>query len=111
MQEDNYNSDQTHFRYCEDYDGVCYIETAFFVYRERFGHHPSWLPQDEERGKREGFPTQFYFLLDDNLTREKAISKVKEYRRQYDALITEIENDDRKWDEYPWQNRPITFSK
>lgn len=111
MQENSYNADQTHFQYYEDIDGVCYIETVFFVYRERFGHHPSWLPLDEERGKREGFPTQFHFLLDDNLTREEAIAKVKEYRKQYDTIITDIENDDRKWDEYPWQNRPITFSK
>ena len=24
--------------------------------------------------------------------------------------ITDIENDDRKWDEYPWQDRPIPIS-
>ena len=36
MQEDSYNSYQTHFRYCEDDNGVCYIETVFFVYREKF---------------------------------------------------------------------------
>lgn len=111
MQEDSYNSYQTHFRYSEDDNGVCYIETVFFVYRAMFGHHPSWLPQDEKRGRREGFSTQFNFLLEDDLTKEEAISKVREYRKQYDALITDIENDDRKWDEYPWQDRPIIFSK
>ena len=111
MQEDNYNLGQSHFQYCEDDNGVCYIETVFVVYRERFGHHPSWLSQDEERDKRDGYSTQFHFLLEDNLTKEDAISKLKEYRKQYDTLITDIENDDRKWDEYPWQDRPIIFSK
>ena len=36
-------------------DDSFHIECLFIVYREKFGHHPDFLPQDEERGKREGF--------------------------------------------------------
>ena len=111
MNEDTFDVCQSHFRYQEDDKGVCYIETVFVVYREKFGHHPSWLPQDEERGNEEGFSTQFHFLLDDDVTKEEAIAKVREYRKQYDELISDIENDDRKWDEYPWKDRPLLFSK
>jgi hypothetical protein len=92
-------------------DGTFRIEMMFTVYREKFGHHPSWLPCDEEKGKREGYPTTYWFLIEDDLTGADTGDHLIAYQKQYSKLISEIENDDTRWDEFPFKDRPITYSK
>lgn len=92
-------------------DGTFHIECLFVVYREKFGHHPDFLPQNEERGKREGFSTKFWFLVEDNLTSENVVTHLNNYQTKYDKLIMELENDDTRWNEFPFKNNCIVYSK
>ncbi len=88
-----------------------HIVCQFTVYRERFGHHPSFLPQDEAKGMQIGFATEFGFLVEDDLTKEQALDQLAAYQEQYDTLITELENDDTRWDEFPFQQCPLLWSR
>ena len=92
-------------------DNSFHIECLFVVYREKFGHHPDFLPQDEARGKREGFSTKFWFLVEDDLTSNEAVSRLNYYQTKYDKLIEDIENDDTRWNEFPFKDKTITYSK
>lgn len=92
-------------------DGTYHIECLFVVYRERFGHHPSFLPQDEERGKREGFSTKFWFLIKDDLTSAEAETELEILNRIWSHKIHAIENDDTLWDKFPFKNNTIVYSK
>lgn len=92
-------------------NGTYHIECLFIVYREKFGHHPDFLPQDEERGKREGFNTKFWFLVMDYLSAAEAQRRLTNYENLYSALIHEIENDDTRWDEFPFKNKQIVYCK
>ena len=99
------------FEYFKNNDGTFHIECLFVVYRELFGHHPDFLPQDEERGKREGFSTKFWYLVEDDLTKEEARLHLKDYRKKYDRLITAIEHDDKRWNEFPFKDKDVVYSK
>ena len=101
----------SNFAMIDNGDGTYRIECFFVVYREKFGHHPDFLPQNEERGKHEGFSTKFWFLIEDDLSENNASVKLTDYRRKYDDLISEIENDDTRWDEFPFRNKPLIYSK
>ena len=92
-------------------NGFGYIECVFFVYRARFGHHPDFLPQDEERGMRDGFSTQFHFLVEDYIPEDKVYVKLKKYREKYDAIVKDIEDDDKKWNEFPFKDNILLWSK
>ena len=92
-------------------DNTFRIECLFVVYREKFGHHPSFLPQDEIRGAREGFSTKFWFLVEDDLDASETVKKLADYQNKYDKLITEIENDDTRWEEFPFKTNPVVYSK
>ena len=92
-------------------DSTFHIECLFTVYREKFGHHPDFLPQDEERGKHEGFSTKFWFLIEDDLTADNVVKRLNNYQEKYDKLIVEIENDDTRWNEFPFKDKPIVYSK
>lgn len=89
----------------------CKHKRKYTVYRERFEHHPDFLPQDEEKGKIEGFSTNFWFLVEDDLTSDTVVKQLNSYQRKYDKLISEIENDDTRWNEFPFKNKPIVYSK
>lgn len=92
-------------------DNTFHIECLFVVYREKFGHHPDFLPQGETRGKREGFSTKFWFLVEDDLSADETVTKLTDYQNKYDKLITEIENDDNRWNEFPFKDKPLVYSK
>ena len=101
----------TSFYIYDNNDGTFRIECKFIVYRAKFGHHPDFLPQDEIRGRREGFATKFWFLVEDNLTESEASSHLKKYQEQYDKLIEEIEDNDKRWNEFPFKDKPKVYSK
>ena len=101
----------SNFSIVDNRDGTHRIECCFVVYRQKFGHHPDFLPQDEERGKREGFSTKFWFLVEDDLSADEAANKLADYQHKYDNLISDIENDDKRWNEFPFKNKPVTYSK
>ena len=99
------------FSIIDNNDGTYHIECLFIVYRNKFGHHPDFLPQDEERGKREGFSTKFWFLIADNLSKEQAEKRLVNYKYLYTKLITEIEDDDKRWNDFPFKDKPVIYSK
>lgn len=92
-------------------EGTYHIECQFVVYREKFGHHPDWLPQNEEDGKRFGFSTKFWFLIEDNISFDDIEKRYLHYTETYDSLISEIENDDTRWNEFPFKDKPVVYSK
>ncbi len=92
-------------------DGTYRIECLFVVYRELFGHHPSFLPQDEERGKREGFSTKFWFLVEDDIEPDKINNRLEFYKNTYSKQIFDIEKDDKKWESFPFKDKPVIYSK
>lgn len=100
-----------HFDKVENPEGTYHVECQFTVYRARFGHHPSFLPQDEMRGRREGFCTQFWFLVDDDLSAKDADARVKELTDTYDELIDQIQEDDSRWEEFPFKGCPVVYAK
>lgn len=87
------------------------IECCFTVYREKFGHHPDFLPQDEEHGKREGFNTKFFYLIEENLTKEQADEKLKQYQNKYDEKLTQIEDDHTIWENFPFKSKELVYCK
>ena len=99
------------FSIIENPEGTYRIECMFIVYRQKFGHHPDFLPQDEEKGAREGFNTKFWFLVDDDLTKNNAEKTVEEYQQKYDVEIRKIENDDTLWDTFPFKNNIVIYAK
>ena len=66
---------------------------------------------DGEDGRRDGFSTKFYYLVDDDMDRESAETKLKVYQTKYDDRITEIEEDDTLWDSFPFKENVIVYSK
>lgn len=91
-------------------EGTKRIECRFIVYREKFGHHPSFL-KDYEGNAREGFNTKFFFVVVDDLSDEEAETKLLEFEEKYNDIVTNIENDDTKWDEFPFKDCPISYYK
>ena len=93
-------------------EGTYHIECRFFVYRHKFGHYPSFLRQyGTADAIKYGYTTKFFYLIEDDLDEETANRKIEEYNQKYGALITEIENDDTRWDEFPFKNNDIVYSK
>lgn len=101
----------SNFTIVDNKDGTHRIECLFVVYRAKFGHHPDFLQVDEERGEREGFTTKYWFLVEDDLSAEDAVKKLTEYQNKYDKLITELEDDDKRWNEFPFKDNAIVYSK
>jgi hypothetical protein len=91
-------------------EGTYRIECQFVVYREKFGRHPKFL-KGCEGNARDGFNTKFWFLVEDDLDKEEAKRKLVEYQTKYDELIISIENDDTRWEEFPFKDNVITYSK
>ena len=100
-----------HFALIDNQNGYFSIECLFVVQRAKFGHHPDFLPQNEEKGRRDGFSTKFWVLVDDNLEQVDAENKISEYIDKYEKLISEIEDDDSRWNEFPFKDKPVVFSK
>ena len=100
----NYN-----FSIIKNPEGTYHIECLFVVYRELFGEHPSWI--DCPGDARDGFNTKFYFLIEDDLSLEDATAKLKDYVDNYSKLIITIENDKNRWDEFPFKDKPIVYTK
>lgn len=101
----------SHFSIHENPEGTYRIECLFVVYRERFGHHPRFIHVDEEKGRREGFNTQYYYLVEDDINKNEAKNKLKEYQEKYDDFLYDIENDDRLWKRFPFKNNTIIYCK
>ena len=98
------------FQVVKNPEGTYHIECEFTVYREKFGHHPSFLPQDEVRGRREGFSTRFWFLVEDDIAPENVKARLNYYYKKY-PNISEIENDDKKWESFPFKKNCVLYSK
>ena len=94
-----------------DAPGTSHIEVCFVVYRHKFGHHPTFLPQDEEKGRRDGFNTQFYYIAEENIPDEKAEEKLEYYKNRYDSELEEIEEDDTKWEQFPFKGNELVWYK
>ena len=88
-----------------------HIECLFVVYRAKFGHHPSFCPQNEEDGARDGYNTKYWFLVYDGLSKELAETRLADYQFLYEKLIHEIEDNDELWDEFPFKNCPVVYYK
>ena len=101
----------TPFNIVDNVDKTYRIECLFIVQRARFGHHPEFIEVDETRGNKEGFSTKYWFLVEDDLTKTEAEKLKKEYEAKYNKLIEDIENDDARWNEFPFKDKPITYSK
>jgi hypothetical protein len=114
---DNAMSDNTWswFGAIDNMDGTFRIECEFTVYFAEFKHYPDWLgykPTDEDL--KFGVPTRFWFLVEDDLPPNKVNDRLTFYRNKYDTLIPELENDDTRWDEFPFKDieeHYITYSK
>ena len=100
----------TNFQLVDNEDGTFRIECRFIVYRELFKKHPSWTyPTGDEKT---GFYTKYYFLVEDDIMGNiPADAKIHFYRQEFDKLITEIENNPARWDEFPFKDRPIVYYK
>lgn len=100
----------SHFQLIENPEGTFRIECQFIVYREKFKRHPSWISPVGDA--RTGFNTKYYFLVEDDIISNIEVdAKLHLYREKYDKLIYEIEDDDSKWDEFPFKDRPIVYYK
>lgn len=102
-----------HFFMMKNPEGTYHIEVEFTVYYEQFHHYPEWLTECQSMDPRCGYQTQFNKLVEDDLPEEVARQKVSEYRKRYDALLDELEADDTRWNEFPFQGKEnyITFCK
>lgn len=109
--ESDYSNYKTSFLKVDNGDRTYRIEVRFIVYRALFGHHPTWLPQDEERGAREGFSTKFWLMVQDNINPVFADMALLYYRCKYDSVVTKTENNDQLWEEFPFKDCDIIYSK
>lgn len=101
----------SHFHITQTNNGKYAIECLFVVYRAKFGHHPTFLPQDEVRGKIEGFNTKFYYEVEIDLSEDMANERLKYYREKYDDMITKIEDDDKLWAKFPFRTLTPVYYK
>lgn len=99
-------------------DGTFRIECLFIVYFEKFKHHPDWLVGDNAidgyhkptpRDLREGVSTKFWILVEDNILPDAINARLASYRNKYDKLIPKLENDDSRWNEFPFQNPKLHY--
>ena len=104
--------DGTNFGVVDNMDGTFRIECRFMVYYSIFKRYPTWMNiHPTAKDLHEGVSTKFWFLVEDDLAKEDADRKVKEYHEKYDVLINTNENNPSRWDEFPFQDKPIVYSK
>lgn len=103
------------FSAVDNMDGTFRIECEFTVYFEKFKHHPDWLSyKPDARTMKEGVSTRFWILVEDNILPDKINARLTFYRNEYDNLIPELENDDTRWNEFPFQDTKknyVTYHK
>lgn len=98
------------FGICDNGDNTFHIECVFTVYYEKFKHYPKFIPMALQETDF-GCYTNFFYLVEDNLTYEKAKKNLAIYRAKYDKRIKEIENNDLIWDKFPFKNCVLVFYK
>lgn len=95
-----------HFFMILNPEGTYHIEVQFTVYFDLFHHFPEWLGfQPTAKEQKNGYPTRFFMLVENDLPATLALKKWKEYGERYDAFIEELEQDDARWNEFPFQGK------
>ena len=97
------------FTIVSNHDGTFRIEVKFEII-EKFRHHrPSWW--DKSIGETNQRPILCWFCVEDRLTGSAVGEKLLNYQSKYSKLINEIENDDTRWDEFPFKSSMLTYIK
>ena len=99
-------------------EGKYIVVFRITIYREKLGKHPDFLKSfGDEKHRKDGFSTKFWFLAKDEngnelveLSKEEATNISNVMNEKYVDMLYRCE-DTGDWDEFPFKNCEIIYHK